>query len=328
MDAASHSFGLRDMRLEIDDLQKWSDLIEFDRAEGEPRVSPDAMLEKRKQAVEDHGKTCFGFAIESEAQTVGMVSFFDIGTLPKLGTPIFVVVMVNPKYRRRGLGRRLYASGLDRLRELGFDRCITNVREGNEAALAFADHLGCSELDRAYLLTMDLATLPDEGIAMKSDDTVQIFSLAELRDTDAQWREKLHDLCKAFEKDLPSRVEVSIFPEDLDEFEKRLLVEWKMDLGGSFVAVTDGVWAGTTWVSQPTAGDDWCFHIMTGVRPEFRRRGLVKTLKRAGFAWGKSAGIRYILTNQQESNLPMLALNRQLGFETKSCYITLEHQFG
>ena len=328
VDTASTSFSLREMRLEIDDLQKWFDLNEFDRVEDEPRPPPEKMLETRKQAVEDHGKTCFGFVLESEEQTVGMVSFHNIGTLLNIGKPIFCDVVINPEFRRRGFGRQLYESGLDRLRELGFDRCVVEVREGNEAALAFTEYLGCSELDRQYLLTIDLTTLSDEGIATNADDTVQLFSLAQLRDTDPQWREKLHDLSKAFEKDIPSRVEVSIFPEDLDEFEKLLYVEWELDLDGSFVAVIEGVWAATAWISRHTAEEDWRYHIMTGVRPEFRRRGLVKTLKRAGFAWAMRVGIRYIHTNQQESNLPMLTLNRQLGFETKSCYILLEHQFG
>ena len=322
------SFSLREMRLEIDDLQKWFDLIEFDRVEDEPRVPPEKMLEKRKQAVEDHGKTCFGFVLESEEQTFGMVSFHDLVLLPERGKPAFCAVMVNPEFRRRGIGRRLYESGLDRLREFGFDRCMTFVRESNEPALAFARHLGCSELDRQYLLTMDLAAISSEEWPLAEDGAIGIFSLAHLRDTDSQWLEKLHGLCKAFEKDLPSRVEINTFPEDRSAFEKVLCVDWEVNFDGSFVAIVEDVWAATAWLSWPLAGADWCAHIMTGVRPEFRRRGLVKTIKRTGFAWAKRAGVRYIHTNQQESNLPMLTLNRQLGFETKSCYIVLEHQFG
>ena len=322
------TLNLRDMRLDLDDMRMWLDLIEFHRVEDETRVPADKMLERRQQAVND-GKNLFGHVLESGEKIVGAVMYHDDDELLAQGKPIHCLVMVDPEFRGHGCGRQLYESGLEQLRELGFDRCLGYVREGNTEGLAFADSLGCNEFNRFYKLTLNLSTLPDEELEPTIDETTQIFSLAQLRETDPHWMEKLHELSLTFMKDLPSRVEMAdIFPGNTDDFEKLLgASEWDISLDGSYVAVVEGAWAATAWVTQAVPDSDWCFHLMTGVRPEHRRRGLVKVIKHAGFAWARASGIRYIHTIQQESNMPMLTLNRNLGFEIMNCYIALEHQF-
>jgi [ribosomal protein S18]-alanine N-acetyltransferase len=51
-------------------------------------------------------------------------------------------VAVDPAARRRGLGRRLIAAGLERLRASGVARCHLEVRPANAAALAAYRTLG------------------------------------------------------------------------------------------------------------------------------------------------------------------------------------------
>ena len=175
---------------------------------------------------------------------------------------------------------------------------------------------------------MDLTTITDDEVAPPASSEVQIFSLAQLKETDPRWLEKLHELSLAFIRDIPSRVDSSdIIPDNLEAFEKFLFTEWEIHLEGSSVAIVDGVWAATTWIMQAVAESDWCYHLMTGVRPEYRRRGLVKLLKHNGFAWCKKSEIRYIHTNQHDTNNPMLTLNLNLGFKIMSGYVMLEHQF-
>ena len=328
MDASSSTFNIRETSLNIQDVGAFVDLVEIIRVEDEPNLPAEKRLEWRKNAVENDGKTCIGYTIESGDQTVGMVNYTNIGNLPNEGTPIDSIVIVKPEFRKQGYGKQLYESGLERLRELGFDRCFSHVRENNDAGLAFAQHLGFSEVDREYKLTLDITGLTDEEVKSPADSDIQVSSLAQLKATDSRWLEKLHELSIAFVKDLPSRVDISgIFPDNLDAFGKLLFTEWKIHPEGSSVAIVDGVWVATTWITQAIAESDWCYHLMTGVRPEYRRRGLVKLLKRDGFAWCKKAGIRYIHTIQHETNKPMLTLNLNLGFKIMSGYVMLEHQF-
>jgi GNAT superfamily N-acetyltransferase len=320
------TFSLREMRLDLKDMQKWHELIQFDISDDVPSLSAEKMLEKRLRAVNENGRIYFGYVLEIEDQTVGMVTFHNVGELPDLGKPAICFVTVHPEFRRQGCGKQLYESGLEQLRELGFDHCMCGMRKIDNVALAFAEHLGFSEFDRMYHLSLDLTGISEADIPISDDSTMQLFSLAQLRETDSKWLEKLQELSKAFEKDLPSRVGVNELPENLDEFEKIVFSNWNIISEGSFVIIIDDVWVATAWISQPVSGSEWCSHIMTGVRPEFRRRGFVKILKYAGFEWAKETGIRYIHTNQQESNNPMLTLNQNLGFEIKSCYILFQNQ--
>ena len=126
MDASSSTFNIRETSLNIQDVGAFVDLFEIIRAEDEPNIPAEKRLEWRKRAVENDGKTCIGYTIESDDQTVGMVTYTNIGTLPNEGTPISSMVIVKPEFRKQGYGRQLYESGLERLRALGFDRCFIN----------------------------------------------------------------------------------------------------------------------------------------------------------------------------------------------------------
>lgn len=51
------------------------------------------------------------------------------------------------------------------------------------------------------------------------------------------------------------------------------------------------------------------------VAPAFRRQGVARRLKAMGEAWARSIGAHFLNSNVLSQNAPMLALNRELGFE-------------
>ena len=94
MDTSSTTFNIRETSLNIQDVGAFVDLFEIIRAEDEPNIPAEKRLEWRKRAVEHDGKTCIGYTIESDDQTVGMVNYSNIGNLPNEGTPISSLVIV------------------------------------------------------------------------------------------------------------------------------------------------------------------------------------------------------------------------------------------
>ena len=56
-------------------------------------------------------------------------------------------------------------------------------------------------------------------------------------------------------------------------------------------------------------------NIGTGVLREHRNRGLATLMKRCGLARAAKAGITRAITQNDDSNAPMLAINRRLGYE-------------
>ncbi|MEU5209448.1 GNAT family N-acetyltransferase [Streptomyces sp. NPDC020742] len=69
---------------------------------------------------------------------------------PEDGTAT-VIARVLPGHRGRGLGRRLYARGLERARDLGAEVVETVVLASNTEGLRFAERQGFVEVER-YLL--------------------------------------------------------------------------------------------------------------------------------------------------------------------------------
>lgn len=51
------------------------------------------------------------------------------------------------------------------------------------------------------------------------------------------------------------------------------------------------------------------------VSPRYRRQGVARVLKAMGEAWARSIGAHFLNSNVLSQNAPMLALNRDLGFE-------------
>ena len=59
---------------------------------------------------------------------------------------------------------------------------------------------------------------------------------------------------------------------------------------------------------------DTLYNELTGVLPDYRRRGIALALKQRGIAYAQAAGRTRILTSNATTNRPMLALNERIGF--------------
>lgn len=80
------------------------------------------------------------WVLEEDGEPLGAVVYsliLDEGCIENLVT--------DPRYRRRGLARRLLQAALDSLREEGASRCQLEVRASNSAALALYRNFGFVE---------------------------------------------------------------------------------------------------------------------------------------------------------------------------------------
>ena len=65
----------------------------------------------------------------------------------------------------------------------------------------------------------------------------------------------------------------------------------------------------------PIARPDARSTAARGVIPAFRGRGLGLLLKQHSLAWAAAAGITRVITQNDATNAPMLAINARLGYE-------------
>jgi GNAT superfamily N-acetyltransferase len=69
--------------------------------------------------------------------------------------------------------------------------------------------------------------------------------------------------------------------------------------------------------------DNHAYNAFTGVLREYRGRGLAQALKLQTILLAKREGVRYVRTNNDSKNAPMLAVNRKLGYMPEPGYYEL-----
>ncbi|MAG36461.1 MAG: hypothetical protein CL878_09485 [Dehalococcoidia bacterium] len=321
---------VRELQSTLDDMQVVTRFVNAWLPEYLPRRTAEARLQDHMDACASSEFISFGFIAESDGEPVGVASAGNAG-LAIINGAISLMVFIESDHRRQGIGKHLMDMASGFAADAGYTHWFTTLPEEHTDSLTWARAHGFEEVDRGYHLAFTVSTWDAATGRKILDETkgkgVCIASLVELQQEHEDWAERLQELCLSFAKDLPIAFNVAeMFHSDTEAFIKSLKIEMKTDFAGSFVALIDGEWAATAWLAKPEQDADWCGHSMTGVHPDYRRRGLVKALKQAGFDWARRKGLTAIHTHQQESNAPMLDLNRRLGFEVKTCMVTMRRE--
>jgi len=211
----------------------------------------------------------------------------------------FLNVRVHPDHRRNGVGGALYDPLREHVLELGVARAASMFDESPES-VAFARKRGWREERAETLSVLDPRTVSDPPPA-----DVELVPVAQL-DT-----HELHRIDEEATRDMPSLVQVDEIP-----YEEWLGFVWDNPLftrEGSYGAVVDGQLAAISFL---TANLDHgrAFNMFTATAREFRGRGLALAAKLASTGWAAHHGITQIVTTNDETNAPMLAINRRLGY--------------
>ncbi len=211
---------------------------------------------------------------------------------------------VAPEARRRGVGAALFAQVEDYLCPLGAWRLRT-WEDDDADGRRFLESRGFERrgADRVAELDLASAVLPEPGVP----EGFRLVQLAEVRDR----VEDLFAVSAAGELDMPGdepETELDVESWKREEFEMPALTD-----EGSFVAL-----AGERPVAVAYLTVDperrLAYNQMTATLPEFRRRGLALTVKVATARWAAEHGFERILTENDETNAGMLAINERLGY--------------
>src|SRR6187399_2036884 len=192
-------------------------------------------------------------------------------------------ITVEPSRRREGIGTALADAADEHLDRLG----VRTTRAGSldePGAWALAARRGFTELAAA----------------------VELVPLAELDDP-----APIHELDLELSRDIPN--------EDYDAIE---LEEWKADFwrspliddDASLVALVGGQLAGLTMIRIDRPGGR-AQNNLCGVRRPYRGRGLALLLKSHSLRRAAELGATIALTDNDETNAPMLAVNQRLGYK-------------
>ncbi len=263
---------------------------------------------------------------EADGRVVGMAQYaqYPLNYHPQA---FDCAVRVWPAWQRRGIGSALYDGLMGALEPFDPIRLRAAGRENLPEGLRFLERRGFRETHRFAVSALDVTAFdpsPYAGLEAKlRAEGIVIKSLREL-ESDPERDRKLHDLEWALTQDVPGSEDLRQVP--FEEWREASIHSPRALPDGYLVAVHGETYVGLSslWASL---GGDRLEVGLTGVRPAYRRRGIAAALKVRGIRFAQAGGYSVIKTDNEASNVPMLALNRRLGFVEGPAIITFEKVF-
>jgi GNAT superfamily N-acetyltransferase len=208
-------------------------------------------------------------------------------------------VNVRASHRRRGIGNDLYERVFAHLETLGATSALASFPE-SDAGVAFATGHGFHEERAEAESALDPRTVDE----LPAPD----FDLRSLAVADPRLA---YEVDLAATRDMPSTEVIDEIP--YEEWVGHVLEYPLFSAEGSYVAVVDGVGAAVSLlIADGQSGRG--ANMFTGTLRAYRGRGLGLAVKLASIEWAKAHGITQIVTRNDETNAPMLAINRRLGY--------------
>lgn len=227
----------------------------------------------------------------------------------------WVEALVDPAHQGRGLGLALATDILARANQRHARRLWAGVRTVDSRAVRFLNRQGFSERHRTWRSRLEISSatiLPDRTEELSR----QGFSFSTLEREGAANPDvlrELYDLTVVTSADEPR-----IGPYTPVTFEQFL----ERDLRGPcflpdafFLAKREGRFVALSVLWRADGEPGTLRQAFTGSRREVRGYGLATELKRRTVEYARIHGFQRIRTGNDSRNLPMLAINRKLGFQ-------------
>lgn len=225
-----------------------------------------------------------------------------------------ISVFIDPAFSGRGLGRHLTGIAEEFVTANGGVSPMVSVEETCIRGREFAEKFGYSPVQHLFESRLDLPIFdpipynaPHEALGAQG---IVFTSMEELGDSEESWR-KLYELDSKTDGDTPGSEFWNIG--GYEEYVARTKGSHGFSLAGIHLALQGDQWVGVNIVvDSPKEGE--MATAYTGVLREFRGKGVAQVLKVIGIQRAQSLGAGVMVTNNDERNAPMLAINKKLGF--------------
>ena len=202
---------------------------------------------------------------------------------------------------------------------------LTGAREDKTVRVDWLADNGYTAVMRHPSSSLDVASFDfgswEGHIEQVEASGIGLYSLAYLQEHDPDWHAKLHEAWVEIDLDVPSPDEPKPIP--VDEFDK-MLKSPSLNPETNLIAVDNssladggprfGPYAGLTCVN-PALSDASVWEIwLTGVRRNWRRKGIATAIKLKSIAQARDMGGARFETGNEENN-PMYDINIKLGFK-------------
>lgn len=236
-------------------------------------------------------------------------------------------IIVRPELQNRKVGAALYDHIYKHLMEFEPISIFTEAKEDMSRTISFLKSREFKEFQRysdseLEIEKVDLSSF--ENMKAKSNmKDIEIKTLKKL-ESDPDRNRKMYDLDQTVALDMPD--EEGFTKVDYDTYVKRGIEGSYILQDGYFVAIHKNQYVGVSNLMRPE-GDVNLWTGLTGVRREYRRRGIATHLKIRAIEYAKKQEAPLIKTDNQSGNKPMLNLNKKLGFKKRLDWICFRRDF-
>jgi GNAT superfamily N-acetyltransferase len=219
-------------------------------------------------------------------------------------------VTVRPRWRRRGIGAELYSAAAAHSDDVGAGRVLSSGGD-DEGSRRFAAargfvHASTQRFSRVRPQDVDPEELPRLHAARRAEG-FDVAPFAAFED-----RPELVYAVDA-EAVLDEPVDEPVEPLRLEEWLAMAWAHPDVTREGSFVVVHEDRPVAFTELFVDEGGAR-AGNGFTATLRAYRGRGLARLAKLASIAWAAENGIASIVTGNDETNAPMLAVNTRLGY--------------
>ena len=261
---------------------------------------------------------------EVDGQIVAVGTYFESPWFKAAGN-IRTSLTVHPDFRQQGIGSACYDRTLADLQPRQPSSLVARARDDQAAGIRFLEQRGFKQVEREPRSTLKVNQFDPKPFApitrRVQEAGIRIVSVAELMETDPDWKRKMWELDGQVSRDIPSHDPIEIPP--LEQYEKDILGAFGFMPTSYFIALDGDQIVGMSGLLRDAAGDDRLYTELTGVHRDYRRQGIATALKLRCIAFAEDYGATEIITTNEETN-PMYTLNLRLGFTPLPSWLTYE----
>jgi mycothiol synthase len=231
-------------------------------------------------------------------------------------------VSVLPEWQGAGSGTQLYDQLIAALQP--FDPILLRAmtREDKTRAVRFLASRSFTEEMRDWESRLDMASFDPTSFADAEASIaaqgITIKTLTEVQALYPDWAQKLFDLDWTVTLDMPSPD--TLTKPTFEHWEKNTLQSLNILPESWFIALDGDTFVGESTLWKESGSSDLNVGA-TGVRREYRRRGIALALKLRACTFAKNYGCTQIRTWNAQTNRAMLSINESLGFLKQPAWI-------
>jgi GNAT superfamily N-acetyltransferase len=222
------------------------------------------------------------------------------------------VFCVHPEFRGQGVGSMILSYIENWANEQGASVLLTIVMDWIDRALLFVQKRGFSLDAHVFDFELDLnqydPTKNSGFVKQVTDSGIQFVTLADV--SEEKSLHSLYDLFVETSKDNPGQYD-SLPP--YEQWCAEFLPEDTSRKDWVFIALDGNRFVGVTQLFK-TEEVAVIYTNYTGVKKEYRGRGIAKALKIKSIHAAIQAGAKTMTTDSEENNGPMQHINRSLGY--------------